>query len=210
MHKGIILAAALAAAPAVAQQGASNSDPAPNGRMGPGGRMGGPAGMIRRADTNGDGVITRAEYIAAVDARFARMDRNGDGVLTPDEMPRRGGYGRGPGGVPGPNGGYVPSGYADAGEAAPNGQNPPPPPPNGTSPGATGMPPATPAGGPGAPGGPGSPDGPAMTRDQYRAMAMRRFDRWDANHDGRIDQAELAAIGQGGPGRRGGGAPDGQ
>ena len=41
--------------------------------------------MMRMADTNGDGSITRAEFDAALEARFAKMDANGDGVVTQDE-----------------------------------------------------------------------------------------------------------------------------
>ena len=46
-------------------------------------------GIFRAADANGDGVVTRDEYLAAVDARFARMDANGDGVLQASERPMR-------------------------------------------------------------------------------------------------------------------------
>jgi hypothetical protein len=35
-----------------------------------------------RADTNGDGAISRAELTSSLDARFARMDVNGDGQLS--------------------------------------------------------------------------------------------------------------------------------
>ena len=43
-------------------------------------------------DANRDGVTTRAEALAAADARFASLDRNKDGKLTADERPgRRGG-----------------------------------------------------------------------------------------------------------------------
>jgi Ca2+-binding EF-hand superfamily protein len=38
------------------------------------------------ADTNGDGVISKDEWLAASDKRFARLDTNGDGVLTEEEM----------------------------------------------------------------------------------------------------------------------------
>ena len=54
------------------------------------------AGMMMRADTNGDGNISRAEFTAQAEARFARMDKNGDGFITADEMSGR--SGRGPGG----------------------------------------------------------------------------------------------------------------
>lgn len=47
-------------------------------------------GGMQRADTNGDGKISRAEYQAQVDSRFARLDANGDGSLESDEMPMRG------------------------------------------------------------------------------------------------------------------------
>ena len=40
---------------------------------------------LARADANGDGVVTRDEMLADVDARFARSDANKDGKITPDE-----------------------------------------------------------------------------------------------------------------------------
>lgn len=61
-----------------------------------------------RADTNKDGVITRAEAIAAAEARFAKADANKDGKLTGDELramrPHRGGH-FGPGRGMGQDGG---------------------------------------------------------------------------------------------------------
>lgn len=38
-----------------------------------------------RADANKDGDLTRAEFIASIDARFARLDTNRDGQVTPSE-----------------------------------------------------------------------------------------------------------------------------
>lgn len=56
-----------------------------------GGRGGGRGGGMHmmRADTNGDGVVTRAEFAAASAARFARMDRNGDGKLDMADRPQQ-------------------------------------------------------------------------------------------------------------------------
>jgi hypothetical protein len=128
------------------------------------GWRGGGAAMFRSADANGDGVVTRAEYQAAVDARFARLDANGDGVLSPDERP-------GPG-----------RRAMHGGDGAP----PPPPPPPSTD-ASAGMPPA-PA---------------SVTRDAFRAQAMRRFDATDTNHDGKIDATEMQTMltaFRGGPG----------
>ena len=51
---------------------------------GRGGR-GGPGMGMRRADTDGDGKITRAEFVAAQLSRFDRDDTDHDGKLTQDE-----------------------------------------------------------------------------------------------------------------------------
>ncbi|WP_423604141.1 EF-hand domain-containing protein [Sphingomonas sp. MS122] len=63
----------------------------------PGARRGGAMAdrAMERADTNGDGMISKAENRAAVEARFARMDANGDGTIGADE--RRMGRGMGMG-----------------------------------------------------------------------------------------------------------------
>ena len=50
--------------------------------------------LFAKADANGDGVITKTEFLADVDARFAKMDANKDGKLAKDERPG-GGEGRG-------------------------------------------------------------------------------------------------------------------
>lgn len=47
---------------------------------------GGPMAGMMRADTNGDGKISRAEADAQAGARFDRMDLNHDGFLATDEM----------------------------------------------------------------------------------------------------------------------------
>jgi len=39
-----------------------------------------------KIDTNGDGVISRAEYQAWVDSRFAKLDSNGDGTVDANEV----------------------------------------------------------------------------------------------------------------------------
>lgn len=65
----------------------------------PGGRM------LARLDTNGDGVVDRAEFRAQAARRFDRMDANKDGKIDPaerqaarDAMGMRGGRGPGAGG----------------------------------------------------------------------------------------------------------------
>lgn len=45
------------------------------------------ARIVQRLDTNGDGVVSQDEYLAAARKRFSRMDRNGDGFIDADEVP---------------------------------------------------------------------------------------------------------------------------
>ncbi|MEO0588946.1 MAG: hypothetical protein AAFZ11_00150 [Pseudomonadota bacterium] len=57
--------------------------------MGPGMRRGGPGKMammaLRRADTNYDNAVSREEFDAMVEARFARIDTDGSGTITEAE-----------------------------------------------------------------------------------------------------------------------------
>lgn len=57
------------------------------GEMRRGGRRGGGHGMamLRRADANGDKIVTQAEFDAAVEARFARVDTDNSGTITAEE-----------------------------------------------------------------------------------------------------------------------------
>ena len=45
--------------------------------------------MLMRADTNGDGDLTRDEMREGAIQMFKAMDRDGDGVVTADERPQR-------------------------------------------------------------------------------------------------------------------------
>lgn len=55
-------------------------------RRGPRGGRGGPEGaMFGRADANGDGQVTFAEFSAPMMERFAQHDTNGDGAIDADE-----------------------------------------------------------------------------------------------------------------------------
>lgn len=56
--------------------------------MGPRGMMPVMA-LVRMADTDENGQISKAEETAAVDKLFERMDRNKDGVITIDDLPDR-------------------------------------------------------------------------------------------------------------------------
>ena len=44
---------------------------------------------VMRFDTNKDGVVDRAEWRTAQEARFKELDANNDGKLNPDELVRR-------------------------------------------------------------------------------------------------------------------------
>ena len=199
--KKLFFAAALAGTmlggAAFAGQAAPMDQTPPAGAHGGHGR-----GMMMRADTNGDGMISRAEYMAQAEARFARMeqkgdsehkishddfmakaaarfaklDANGDGQISPDEMKaamERMHEGGGMGGRHGP------------------GAMMPPPPPGADGP---------PMGGRHGHHGAGmmerldtNHDG-KISRDEMRASVDKHFDKLDTNHDGFIDQAELDAA----------------
>ena len=76
MQKLLIVAAALIAA-SCGTATAQNAS----------GQGGGEHNMMAQADTNHDGKISRAEFLAARDARFAQMDANHDGSLQASERP---------------------------------------------------------------------------------------------------------------------------
>jgi len=46
-----------------------------------------------------NGVITKDQYLAAAQSRFAKLDKNGDGYITADEMPAGRGAQRKPDGI---------------------------------------------------------------------------------------------------------------
>ena len=70
---GLLLAALLAVAAALAGAGARAADPAAGA-------------AFQRLDRDGDGVVTFEEFVRASDERLARMDRNGDGNIGRDEF----------------------------------------------------------------------------------------------------------------------------
>ncbi|MGC1549576.1 MAG: hypothetical protein WA777_13705 [Rhodanobacter sp.] len=51
-----------------------------------------PDEYLKQFDTNGDGKVSEAEYVAYMSQGFYRMDINHDGVLEPEELP--GGHGK--------------------------------------------------------------------------------------------------------------------
>lgn len=53
------------------------------------GGKGGGLGMIRWADTDENGQVSKAEFTAAGEKMFERLDRNKDGVISIDDMPDR-------------------------------------------------------------------------------------------------------------------------
>ena len=42
--------------------------------------------MMERIDTNGDGMISKAEFMAKHEEKFTKMDVNNDGLLSMEEM----------------------------------------------------------------------------------------------------------------------------
>lgn len=134
--------------------------------------------MFERLDTNRDGVITRAEATAAADRAFGLLDINKDGRISRDEIDslraalgelgrgQRGGHRRRPGFPP----------PSATGEAQQGGA----PQPLRRHPGEGERADA-------------NKDG-TISRDEFRAHALARFDRLDVNKDGKLDAAEVQAM----------------
>ncbi|KQS01803.1 hypothetical protein ASG11_13300 [Sphingomonas sp. Leaf357] len=207
--KMLFLAAALAGTTLAGAAIAGQTAPAPAAPK---------PGRMLQADVNGDGTITRAEFLAQAGARFDARDTNKDGTISGDELVGRNGQTR-------PNArpmtrtsameraaamfdrldtnkdGKLDSAERQAmmervgnmrrgggGEGAP-GMAPPPPPPGADGPHAMN-------------GGrhgkmlarlDANKDG-RISRDEMRAQADARFARLDTNKDGFVDQTELAAA----------------
>lgn len=51
--------------------------------------------LVKHMDTNGDGLVSQDEFLAAARTRFARIDRNGDGFIDADEAAGRRWAGKG-------------------------------------------------------------------------------------------------------------------
>jgi hypothetical protein len=159
--------------------------------------------------------VSRAQVIASVDQRFARMDANNDGRFTREEaqagrQARRAErmtamFDR----LDADHNGAISreemtEGHqrrmADGGGRGGRGGH------GRRGPGGPGMRHGPPPGGPGAGEGPGGPGGPGMrgqrlfgergfiTRDQLRERALARFDRADADRNGTLTAAEREAA----------------
>lgn len=95
---------------------------------GEGGRPPGSFGLLSGMDKDGDGILTKEEFIGSSEERFAQMDENKDGKVTREEMEALGrrmreayeGGGR-PGGEGGPGGFRRPGGE---GGSRPEGERP--------------------------------------------------------------------------------------
>ena len=146
----------------------------------PGGPRGG-AMMLKLADANGDGVVTKAEFTAALDQRFAKMDGNKDGKVTVEERQALGQqriaerFGR----IDADKNGQISKAEFTAAATQPHDDGHPPMGPMGGRRGGwmAGM----------------GKDGP-LTKTDFVARPLALFDRIDANHDGRLTAEEMQAA----------------
>jgi len=68
-HNGKVTAAEIASSPRAEQRAVHVADR-----------------MVKHMDSNGDGVVSQDEFVAAAKTRFARIDKNGDGFIDADEV----------------------------------------------------------------------------------------------------------------------------
>ncbi len=191
--------------------------PAEGGQRGPGGEAPGRLDeMLKKIDANGDGKISKEEWIEfsrkEAEDRFSKMDANNDGTVDKAEMEEgarkmretrgQGGGGERPGGFRRPEGGTT---------------TPPQPPTDGGAPRMSG-------------GGMGGglreiykkiEETGSITKEEFGKMNEEQFNKMDTNHDGKITKDELEETmkkmresfggrGQGGPGgAKGGDRPQG-
>jgi Ca2+-binding EF-hand superfamily protein len=72
-HNGKVTAAEIAAAPKTQERAVHMADR-----------------LIRHMDTNGDGIVSQDEFMAAAKTRFTKIDKNADGFIDADEVGHRG------------------------------------------------------------------------------------------------------------------------
>lgn len=183
--KPFLLAAALASTVlgGAALAGQATNAPAPMP-----GHQGHHGGGFKKADANGDGIVTRDEFVAQAAAKFAKVDANNDGKVTPEEMQAVRGKMRER---------FAGMRHGARGPVA-----------EGAVPGESPMPPRG-MRGPGRFG--GDPDGGRgpggmmlqrldtnadgkISRAEFGVPSDRQFERLDANKDGQIDATEMKAA----------------
>jgi len=147
----------------------------PNGEPLSGGRLGHPAcedalgRWFDRVDTNHDGAIDRAEYLADAARQFAAMDLDKDGVITPAELAQyRAPYAEGPAV-------QETRSRDDDNRRELRASRPAPEHPDPVMLADTGL-------------------HNRVTREEFLAFAGHTFNNLDANHDGRLSRAELTAA----------------
>jgi len=157
-------------------------------------------GPMQMADTNKDGVLTRAELTATLSQRFAAMDPDGDGKITPEErqaarqtrfdamfakMDTDGNGQISKAEMQAAHEARMADRKADGGKDGPGGRHGP------HRMGMMGGHDGPPPGGSGM----GGPDGDGtLTREAFMARPLAMFDRMDMNKDGKVTKEERDAA----------------
>ncbi|UZW54997.1 calcium-binding protein [Sphingobium sp. JS3065] len=162
---------------------------AQDGRSDRAGPRGG--GMLMRADANKDGAVTKAELTAALEARFVRLDANKDGKIdqADRDIIRQQRLDERFAALDTDRNGLISKAEFAAGHQGRDGMHDR----MGKSGGMDGR-----GWGHGMRGGPGGEmkkDG-AVTKAEFLAHPLARFDKADANHDGKVTADEMKAARQ--------------
>ena len=91
----VLASSAFIVTPAIAEQNPFQITDLESGYMVAGSHGKGKHDKMKKMDTDGDGSVSKDEFMAYAEKKFSYKDKNGDGVLSADELKHRKRHGEG-------------------------------------------------------------------------------------------------------------------